>query len=256
MGDRKRQEYVWPGKQSLRFRFSRPSQGRKSFAKGLKEKDKLTGQINQRAMALLAQAEKQYNELLEKRADVENDLDNIRNSMKMLDEKKKEKITSAYHEVNKSFGSIFSSLLPGANAKLSPCEGKTVLEGLEFKVGFGNTWKDNLSELSGGQRSLVALSLILAMLRLKPAPIYILDEVDAALDLSHTQNIGSMLKHHFKKSQFVIVSLKDGMYENASVLYRTKFVDGVSTVTRIAAIGKGKKAIDSGDKENRPRMAN
>lgn len=46
------------------------------------------------------------------------------------------------------------------------------------------------------------------------------------------------------------------MYENASVLYRTKFVDGVSTVTRIAATGKGKKAIDSGDKENRPRMAN
>ena len=65
-----------------------------------------------------------------------------------------------------------------------------------------------------------------------------------------------MLKHHFKKSQFVIVSLKDGMYENASVLYRTKFVDGVSTVTRIAATGKVKKAIDSGDKENRPRMAN
>ena len=51
-----------------------------------------------------------------------------------------------------------------------------------------------MSELSGGQRSLVALSLILAMLLLKPAPIYILDEVDAALDLSHTQNIGSMLK--------------------------------------------------------------
>ena len=75
----------------------------------------------------------------------------------------------------------------------------------------------------------------MAMLLLKPAPIYILDEVDAALDLSHTQNIGSMLKNHFKKSQFIIVSLKDGMFENANVLYRTKFVDGVSTVTRVAA---------------------
>ena len=50
-------------------------------------------------------------------------------------------------------------------------------------------------------RSLVALSLILAMLLFKPAPIYILDEVDAALDLSHTQNIGQMIKSHFKHSQ-------------------------------------------------------
>ena len=50
-------------------------------------------------------------------------------------------------------------------------------------------------------RSLVALSLILSLLLFKPAPLYILDEVDAALDLSHTQNIGQMLRTHFKKSQ-------------------------------------------------------
>lgn len=56
-------------------------------------------------------------------------------------------------------------------------------------------------------RSLVALSLILAMLLFKPAPIYILDEVDAALDLSHTQNIGQMLRTHFRHSQ---VRLKHG----------------------------------------------
>jgi len=151
--------------------------------------------------------------------------------------------------VNRDFGRIFSTLLPGATAKLAPPEGKSVLEGLEFKVGFGSVWKENLGELSGGQRSLVALSLILAMLLLKPAPIYILDEVDAALDLSHTQNIGTMLKQQFQKSQFVIVSLKDGMYENASVLYRTKFVDGVSTVARISSGGKKGAAAKKG-KEN------
>ena len=73
--------------------------------------------------------------------------------------------------------------------------------GLEVKVAFGGVWKDSLSELSGGQKSLLALSLILAMLLFKPAPIYILDEVDAALDLSHTQNIGRMIKTHFPQSQ-------------------------------------------------------
>ena len=72
------------------------------------------------------------------------------------------------------------------------------------------------------------------MLLFKPAPLYILDEVDAALDLSHTQNIGQMLRAHFKHSQFIVVSLKDGMFNNANVLFKTKFVDGVSTVTRYA----------------------
>ena len=79
---------------------------------------------------------------------------------------------------------------------------------------------------------MVALSLILSLLLFKPAPIYILDEVDAALDLSHTQNIGMMLCQHFRHSQFIVVSLKDGMFNNANVLFKTKFVDGISTVAR------------------------
>lgn len=55
--------------------------------------------------------------------------------------------------MNKDFGSIFSTLLPGADARLAPPEGCGVLDGLEFKVALGNTWKENLTELSGGQRS-------------------------------------------------------------------------------------------------------
>ena len=53
---------------------------------------------------------------------------------------------------SKDFGSIYSTLLPGTNAKLSPPEGQTVLDGLEIKVAFGNVWKESLTELSGGQR--------------------------------------------------------------------------------------------------------
>ncbi len=68
--------------------------------------------------------------------------------------------------------------------------------------------------------------------RFKPAPLYILDEVDSALDLNHTQNIGRMIRQHFPQSQFLVVSLKEGMFSNANVIFRTKFVDGVSTVTR------------------------
>ena len=111
-------------------------------------------------------------------------------------------------KVNKDFGSIFSTLLPGTQAKLRPPDGMDVIEGgLEVKVAFGDVWKESLSELSGGQRSLVALSLILSLLLFRPAPLYILDEVDAALDLSHTQNIGHMLKTHFKHSQVSYLNL-------------------------------------------------
>lgn len=108
----------------------------------------------------------------------------------------------------------------------------TILDGLQVRVSFGGVWKESLTELSGGQRSLLALSLILSLLLFKPAPMYILDEVDAALDLSHTQNIGQMIRSHFSHSQFIVVSLKEGMFNNANVVFRTKFVDGVSTVTR------------------------
>ena len=53
--------------------------------------------------------------------------------------------------------------------------------------------------------------------------MYILDEIDAALDLSHTQNIGQMLKTHFPMSQFIVVSLKEGMFNNANVVFRSAF---------------------------------
>ena len=78
------------------------------------------------------------------------------------------------------------------------------------------------------------------MLLFKPAPIYILDEVDAALDLSHTQNIGQMLREHFLHSQFIVVSLKDGMFNNANVLFKTKNIDGVSSISRFVQSQHGK----------------
>ncbi len=78
---------------------------------------------------------------------------------------------------HRDFGSIFSMLLPETMAKLEPPEGGDFMDGLEVCVAFGGVWKQSLSELSGGQRSLLALSLILALLLFKPVPLYILDEV-------------------------------------------------------------------------------
>ncbi|GFO37153.1 structural maintenance of chromosomes protein [Plakobranchus ocellatus] len=230
-----------------------PKEAEKRIQKLTETKNKLSKNVNVRAMNLLGSAEEQYAELMKKRKVVLNDKAKIASVIEELDKKKEAALIKAWEQVNKDFGSIFSTLLPGTQAKLSPPDGQTVLDGLEVKVGFGSVWKESLGELSGGQRSLVALSLILAMLLFKPAPIYILDEVDAALDLSHTQNIGQMIKSHFKHSQFIVVSLKDGMFNNANVLFRTKFVDGVSTVTRHVQLHN--KALNSSgaDKENEGR---
>ncbi|XP_023127957.2 structural maintenance of chromosomes protein 2 [Amphiprion ocellaris] len=219
---------------SYDFKTNNPREAGQRLKKLEETTTKLERNVNKRAMNMLNETEERYNDLMKKKRIVENDKAKILQTIEELDQKKNEALNVAWQKVNKDFGSIFSTLLPGATAKLAPPQGCGVLEGLEFKVALGNTWKENLTELSGGQRSLVALSLILAMLLFKPAPIYILDEVDAALDLSHTQNIGQMLRTHFRHSQFVVVSLKDGMFTNANVLFKTKFVDGMSTVTRTA----------------------
>ncbi|TXG70686.1 hypothetical protein EZV62_005621 [Acer yangbiense] len=199
------------------------------------EQSGLEKRVNKKVMTMFEKAEDEYNDLMSKKSIIENDKSKIKKVIEELDEKKKETLKVTWVKVNRDFGSIFSTLLPGTMAKLEPPEGCSFLDGLEVCVAFGSVWKQSLSELSGGQRSLLALSLILALLLFKPAPLYILDEVDAALDLSHTQNIGRMIKTHFPHSQFIVVSLKEGMFNNANVLFRTKFVDGVSTVQRTVA---------------------
>jgi len=176
--------------------------------------------------------EKEFKSLLEKRSILEVDKITLTQNIEELDKKKKEALEKCWLEVNVNFGRIFSTLLPGAFAKINPVNGKDPSEGLEMKVAFNNNWKNSLSELSGGQRSLLALSFMLALLLHKPAPFYILDEIDAALDLSHTENIGAMISQHFPQSQFVIISLKEEMFNNANVLFKTSFVDGVSKVDR------------------------
>lgn len=192
----------------------------------------MKGKVNTKAQAMLERAEQEFKSLEEKRMIVENDRTRIMEVIDELDEQKKKALEATWRKVDTDFGAIFSTLLPGTNAKLEPPQDATFLEGLEVRVAFGSVWKESLTELSGGQRSLLALSLILALCRFKPAPLYILDEVDAALDLNHTQNIGRMIKQHFPQSQFIVVSLKEGMFNNANVIFRTKFVDGVSGVSR------------------------
>jgi structural maintenance of chromosome 2 len=201
----------------------------------------LRRKVNMKVDIMADQYEKEYNDLMKKKEIIVKDKTNIEKAIVDLDDKRKEALNDIYSHVNENLDSIYSTLLPGTKAKLDTLVGKQLMDGLELRVAFNNTWKKSLSELSGGQRSLLALSLILALLLYKPAPVYILDEIDAALDLSHTANLGLMIKEHFPQSQFVVVSLKDGMFNNANVLYKVSFTDGSSRVERIS---KEKESVD------------
>ncbi|KAM3479397.1 hypothetical protein MY5147_001713 [Beauveria neobassiana] len=204
----------------------------KSTLRNLTERSQgMKKKINPKVMNMIDSVEKKEVSLKNMIKTVIRDKRKIEETIFSLDDYKKKALRETWEKVNGDFGQIFSELLPGGSfAKLDPPEGKTIGDGLEVKVCLGKVWKQSLTELSGGQRSLVALSLIMALLQFKPAPMYILDEVDAALDLSHTQNIGRLIKTRFKGSQFIVVSLKDGMFQNANRIFRTRFSEGTSMV--------------------------
>ncbi|SCU97709.1 LADA_0H07800g1_1 [Lachancea dasiensis] len=189
--------------------------------------------VNPNIMSMIENVEKKESALKSMITTIERDKTKIQETITKLNMYKRETLIKTWEKVTVDFGQIFGELLPNSFSKLVPMEGKDVTEGLEVKIRLGSIWKDSLIELSGGQRSLIALSLILALLQFKPAPMYILDEVDAALDLSHTQNIGHLIRTKFKGSQFIVVSLKEGMFNNANRVFKTRFQDGTSVVSAL-----------------------
>ncbi|PBK71761.1 condensin complex subunit SMC2 [Armillaria solidipes] len=191
--------------------------------------------VNYKVVNMIDDVEKKETSLQKMLETVLGDKKKIEQTIEELDRYKRDALQNTWTKVSKDFGEIFRELLPGNYAKLQPPEGLDMTEGLEVKVQLGTVWKQSLTELSGGQRSLIALSLIMALLQFKPAPMYILDEIDAALDLSHTQHIGHLFRTRFKGSQFIVVSLKEGLFTNANVLFRARFRDGTSIVERTAS---------------------
>jgi len=202
------------------------------YEKYIKKITKLNIIINKNVISQFEKNNNDAKELKKKVEIVKSDKNLLRKIIRELEGKKKRIIQTIFEKINNNFNDMSTMLLPGTNAKLIPGEKNNIDEGLKIHVAIGGEWRENLNELSGGQKTLLALSLILSLLRCKPAPVYILDEIDSALDLSQTQNIGIMLKRHFKESQFIIVSLKQGLFSNANVIFRTYLKCGMSQVTR------------------------
>lgn len=196
----------------------------------------LSKKIHKKSSAVLYEdRQREYNELLLQRQALGKDKEAIQACIKEIEQRKWRALDRMVQVVSSVMGKLFETCLPGATAELKEERDEyTHLSGLGVRVVFNGKAKESLSELSGGQRSLLALCLILAILRVRQAPIYILDEVDAALDPSHTQNIGIMLHTYFPTSQFLLVSLKDGMFNSADVLFHVRNTQGYSEVVRLS----------------------
>lgn len=133
-----------------------------------KEQQRMQRQINHKVLAMVDRTEREFKQLSERCERIRQDQAIIEQTLLDLDQKKAATLDQVWRHVSQDFGEIFSKLLPGTMARLDPVKNaESMLDGVEMRVAFSGVWKESLTELSGGQRSLLALSFILALLRYK-----------------------------------------------------------------------------------------
>lgn len=116
--------------------------------------------------------------------------------------------------INRKLKEMYRMITLGGDAELEYCDSlDPFLEGIAFSVRPNKkTWK-RISNLSGGEKTLSSLSLIFALHHYKPSPLYVMDEIDAALDFKNVSIVGNYIKERTKNTQFLIISLRNNMYE-------------------------------------------
>ena len=138
-------------------------------------------------------------------------------------------------KINENFKSIFTELFGGGKAELELTDPDNVLEsGIEIKVAPPGKVIKNLISLSGGEQAFVAIAIYFAILKIRPAPFCILDEIDAALDEVNVRKYAMYLKNFVDTTQFILVTHRRGTMELANVLYGvTMQQNGVSKLLKM-----------------------
>ena len=157
----------------------------------------------------------------------------IAEAIQQIDAQKEESVHLTLRKVNANFQQVFSEMVPGGMGQLHVTrqEGNTQesqepglgdILGVRIEVSFTGQAQSFLSmnQLSGGQKTVVALSLIFAIQRLEPAPFYLLDEVDAALDASYRTALANLVARTAKTSQVILTTFRPETLEKANRCYR------------------------------------
>jgi chromosome segregation protein len=188
--------------------------------KRLKGQIRRIGPINAEAQTEYYEVKERYEFLTHQISDLENASAGLNKVIEELDTLMERDFVKTFKSVNQEFSEYFSRLFSGGDAKLvfsdqdNPVEG-----GVDIEARLPGRRQQGLALLSGGERSLTAVALIFALLKVSPTPFCVLDEVDAMLDESNVGRFVELLKELSKKIQFVIITHNRNTVQAADVIY-------------------------------------
>jgi chromosome segregation protein len=192
----------------------------------------MLGKVNPLALEEFAALEERYTFLSTQLEDLKNTRRDLLTVVREVDDKILEVFTSAYFDVAREFETVFATLFPGGEGRLVLTDPSDMLTtGIEVEARPPGKKVKRLSLLSGGERSLTAMALLVAIFRARPSPFYILDEIEAALDDVNLRRLISLLEELRATSQLIVITHQKPTMEVADALYGVSMRgDGITTV--------------------------
>lgn len=189
-------------------------------ARRLKVEIKELGTVNLSSIEEHKNLKERLDFILNQQKDLINAKENLREVIKDIEVKMKNQFLTNFKEINTNFQEIFKILFNGGQADLIIEDNEDVLNsGIDIKAQPPGKKLQSLTLLSGGEKSLTAVALLFAILKLKPSPFCILDEIDAALDEANISRYTGYLKTFCEDTQFVLITHRKTTMEIADILY-------------------------------------
>ncbi|MBQ9384035.1 MAG: chromosome segregation protein SMC, partial [Ruminiclostridium sp.] len=178
------------------------------------------GTVNYKAIEEYDEVKTQYDALSAQLRDVEKSRDELEKLINTLTTEIKARFLSSFNDINEKFSSIFTEVFGGGEAHLELMDPENVLEsGIEIFAAPPGKLIKNLISLSGGEQTMVAITIYFAILLHRPTPFCMLDEVDAALDEINVVKYVTYLKRFCTNTQLMIITHRRGTIEGCDVLY-------------------------------------
>ncbi|MBD3247538.1 AAA family ATPase [Candidatus Pacearchaeota archaeon] len=189
------------------------------------------GSVNLKSLEVYDEIKKEYDSINDKVEVLKGEKEDILKVIHEIDIKKKKTFLNTLKDLNELFSRNFSQLSSKGQVFLELENKKEPFEaGVNIIVKTGHGKYFDVTSLSGGEQTLVALSLIFAIQELKPYCFYILDEIDAALDKRNSARLARLLNKYMKKGQYIVISHNDEVISKATNLYGVSMHDGVSKI--------------------------
>ena len=201
----------------------------------LKQKIKSLGNVNVSAIEEYKEVSERYEFMSTQVNDVEKSKKEIEKLITDLTKQMKEVFIESFDQINKNFTYTFKELFGGGTASLSLADPENILtSGIDILVHPPGKIVVHLDALSGGEKALVAIALYFAIMKVRPAPFCVMDEIEAALDDVNVYRFASYMRRLTEKTQFILITHRRGTMEEADVLYGVTMQDeGVSKLLEL-----------------------